>query len=82
MRCSYYFQSLAQIRGVIQEIGSWIWGSWPAGAVHPESSGHTGLTGANSCWVLLRWMSRWVCCCPVLLLFWVWVSLELSRPVW
>jgi hypothetical protein len=47
MRCSYYPHSLAQIRGAIREIGSWIWGSWPAGAVHPESSGHTGLTGAS-----------------------------------
>jgi hypothetical protein len=27
IRCSYYSQSLAQIRGAIQEIGSWIWGS-------------------------------------------------------
>jgi hypothetical protein len=27
MRCSYYPQSLAQIRGTIREIGSWIWGS-------------------------------------------------------
>jgi hypothetical protein len=27
MRCFYYPQSLAQICGVIQEIGSWIWGS-------------------------------------------------------
>jgi hypothetical protein len=27
MRCSYYPQSLAQIRGVIREIGSWIWAS-------------------------------------------------------
>jgi hypothetical protein len=27
MWCSYYPQSLAQIRGVIREIGSWIWGS-------------------------------------------------------
>jgi hypothetical protein len=27
MRCSYYPQSLAQIRGAIREIGSWIWGS-------------------------------------------------------
>jgi hypothetical protein len=24
MRCSYYPQSLAQIRGMIREIGSWI----------------------------------------------------------
>jgi hypothetical protein len=27
MRCSYYPRSLAQIRGAIREIGSWIWGS-------------------------------------------------------
>jgi hypothetical protein len=27
MRCSYYPQSLAQIRGAIREIRSWIWGS-------------------------------------------------------
>jgi hypothetical protein len=27
MRCSYYAQSLGQIRGAIREIGSWIWGS-------------------------------------------------------
>jgi hypothetical protein len=27
MRFSYYPQSLAQIRGAIWEIGSWIWGS-------------------------------------------------------
>jgi hypothetical protein len=27
MRCSYYPRSLVQIRGVIREIGSWIWGS-------------------------------------------------------
>jgi hypothetical protein len=27
VRCSYYPQSLAQIRGAIREIGSWIWGS-------------------------------------------------------
>jgi hypothetical protein len=27
MRCSYYSQSLVQIRGVIREIGSWFWGS-------------------------------------------------------
>jgi hypothetical protein len=36
MRCSYYPQSLAEIRGVIRKIGSWIWGGWPAGVVHPE----------------------------------------------
>jgi hypothetical protein len=47
MRCSYYPQSLVQNRGAIREIGSWIWGSWPADAVHPESFGHIGLTGAS-----------------------------------
>jgi hypothetical protein len=26
MRCSYYPQSLVQIRGAIRGIGSWIWG--------------------------------------------------------
>jgi hypothetical protein len=26
MRCSFYPQSLAKIRGTIREIGSWIWG--------------------------------------------------------
>jgi hypothetical protein len=36
MRCSCYPQSPAQIRGAIWEIRSWIWGSWPAGVVHPE----------------------------------------------
>jgi hypothetical protein len=47
MRYSYYPQSLAQICGAIREIGSWIWGSIPAGAVHPETPGHTSLTGAS-----------------------------------
>jgi hypothetical protein len=36
MRCSYYPQSLVQVRGAIREIEVWIWRSWPAGAVHPE----------------------------------------------
>jgi hypothetical protein len=36
MRCSYYPQSLVQVRGAIREIEVWIWGSGPAGAVHPE----------------------------------------------
>jgi hypothetical protein len=26
MRCSYYPQSLVQVRGAIREIGVWIWG--------------------------------------------------------
>jgi hypothetical protein len=75
MRCSYYPQSFAQIHGAIQEIGSWIWGSWPAGAVHPESSGHTGLTGASHqsdrCRLLLSlsrvnvWVSSLLSCVAV-----------------
>jgi hypothetical protein len=36
MRCSSYPQSLVQICGAIREIRSWIWGCWPAGAVHPD----------------------------------------------
>jgi hypothetical protein len=36
MRCFYCPQSLVQIRGAIREIGSWIWGCWPAGVVHPD----------------------------------------------
>jgi hypothetical protein len=48
MRCFYYTQSLLQIRGANREIESWIRGGWPTGAIHPESSGHTGLTRANS----------------------------------
>jgi hypothetical protein len=27
MRCSYYPQSLVQVRGAIREIRIWIWGS-------------------------------------------------------
>jgi hypothetical protein len=47
MRCSYYPQSILQICGANWEIGSWIRGGWPASAVHLESSGHTGQTGAS-----------------------------------
>jgi hypothetical protein len=36
MRCSYYPQSLVQIRGANREIRSWIWRSLPASSVHPE----------------------------------------------
>jgi hypothetical protein len=54
MRCSYYPRSLAQIRGAIWEIRSWIWGSWPMGVVHPESLCHTGLIGADPSWVFSR----------------------------
>jgi hypothetical protein len=42
----------------------------------------TALTGADPCWVLLGWTFGCVRCCPVWLLFWVWVSLELGRSVW
>jgi hypothetical protein len=59
MRCSYYPQSLEQIRGAIWEIGSWIWGSWPAGAVHPDNPVHTSMTGADPSWVFAR-VNIWV----------------------
>jgi hypothetical protein len=36
MRCPYYPQILAQVRGMIREIEVWILGCWPAGVVHPE----------------------------------------------
>jgi hypothetical protein len=36
MKCSYYPQSLVLLRRAMREIGSWIWGSWPTGAVHPD----------------------------------------------
>jgi hypothetical protein len=48
MKCSYYPQSLVEVCGAIREIEVWIWRSWPAGAVHPELPGYTGLTGAPS----------------------------------
>jgi hypothetical protein len=90
MRCSYYPQSLAQIRGAIQEIRSWILGSSPMGAVHPESAGHTSLTGASH--RSDRYRPQLGFCSgerlgkfavvPVWLLLQVWVSLELGRSVW
>jgi hypothetical protein len=42
----------------------------------------TGLTGATLVGFLLRWTPGCVCCCPVLQLFRVWVSLDLGRPIW
>jgi hypothetical protein len=45
MRCSYYPQSLAQIRGAIREIGSWIWGVAPRVLFIPSCLGLTGLSG-------------------------------------
>jgi hypothetical protein len=47
MRCSYYPQRLAQIRGAIREIGSWLWKSWPRVLFIPERPSLTGLTGAT-----------------------------------
>jgi hypothetical protein len=48
----------------------------------PSCPGYTGLTGATLGEFLLGWTSGWVCCCPVLGLFRVWVSLEVAWPVW
>jgi hypothetical protein len=36
MRCSYYPQSLVQIREAIRDTGSWIWGCSPTGVVHSD----------------------------------------------
>jgi hypothetical protein len=46
MRCSYYPQSLAQIRGAIREIGSWIWGVDSQTLFIPSCLGMSDLTGA------------------------------------
>jgi hypothetical protein len=35
-----------------------------------------------TCGICLKWTFGCVCCCSVLLLFRVWVNLELGRPVW
>jgi hypothetical protein len=72
MRCSYFPQSLAQVRGSIREIEVWIWGVDPLVLFIPTSSGHTGPTGASH-------QSDW--CRPLLgfALVNVWVCLLLSR---
>jgi hypothetical protein len=57
MRCSYYPQSLAQVRGAIREIEVWIWGVDPLVLFIPTNSGHTGLIGAS------HWSDR---CRPLL----------------
>jgi hypothetical protein len=41
-----------------------------------------GLIGATLGGFLLGGTSGYVCCCPVLGLFRVWVSLEVGWPVW
>jgi hypothetical protein len=46
MRCSYYPQSLAQIRGAIREIGSGIWGVDPRVLFIPSCPRVTGLISA------------------------------------
>jgi hypothetical protein len=74
----------------VREFGSWIWGSWPTGPIHPRAAQPDRSDRCSSpvwpvqrlCGFCLRWTCRWVRCCPVLLLFRVWVSLELGRPVW
>jgi hypothetical protein len=89
MRCSYYPQSLAQIRERFGRSRVGFGGVDPRVLFIPRAQVTpvwqvplTGLTSADSCWVLLGRTFRWVRCCPVLLLFQVWVSLELGRPVW
>jgi hypothetical protein len=47
MRCSYYPQSLVQVRGAIREIKVWIWGVDPQVLFIPSCPGLTGLTGVR-----------------------------------
>jgi hypothetical protein len=47
MRCSYYPQSLVQVRGAIREIEDWIWGVDPRVLFIPSCPGYTGLTSAT-----------------------------------
>jgi hypothetical protein len=47
MRCSYYPQSPAQIRGAIRRSGVGFGGVDPRVLFILTSSGHTGLTGAS-----------------------------------
>jgi hypothetical protein len=54
MRCSYYPQSLAQVRGAIWEIEVWIGGVDPRVLFTLSCLGYTGLTGANHLWDLPR----------------------------
>jgi hypothetical protein len=79
MRCSYYPQSLAQIRGAIREIGSWIWGVDPRVLFIPRAQATPVWPVQTPVGFLLGWTFGSVRCCFVLLLFWVWVSLEFGR---
>jgi hypothetical protein len=64
MRCSYYPQSLVQVRGAIRKIEVWIWGVDPRVLFIPSCPGYTGaLDWSNRCnpwWVFAR-MNVWVC---------------------
>jgi hypothetical protein len=86
MRCSYYPQSLVRIHGVNREIGSCIYGSWPACCC---SSREPRSDQSDWClspawpvltldWILLGWTCWRVPWCLVWLLFRVWFSLELG----
>jgi hypothetical protein len=46
MRCSYYPQNLAQVRGAIREIEVWFWGVDSRVLFIPSYPSYTGLTGA------------------------------------
>jgi hypothetical protein len=67
MRCSYYPQSLVQVRGAIREIEVWIGGVDPRVLFISSCPGYTGLTGSvdrsdrcNPWWVFTR-VNVWVC---------------------
>jgi hypothetical protein len=83
MRCSYYPQSLVQVRGVIREIEVGIWRSWPAGAVHPELPRLHRSDRCSwpvwpvraTCGICLGW-TAWLMC------LWVLVLLVSSWSVW
>jgi hypothetical protein len=72
MRCSFYPQSLVQVRGAIREIEVWIWGVDPRVLFISSCPGYTGLTGAldrsdrcNPWWVFARvnvWVSLLLSC--------------------
>jgi hypothetical protein len=81
MRCSYYPQSLVQNRGANQEIGSWIWRSWPVGCYSSRAAQVWPVWPVQAfCGSCLGWTSWWVPCCRVLLMVSSWqVSRSLAR---